>query len=100
MGLFKSKPKTIQGITVDNLRLLQEGMSVKDAIALVGKPQFAMASAEAFRMMGFVPEWAKGKQNWVYKTSFGEFQLIVQDKRTVVEVKFVNNVIDKMNENN
>ena len=97
MGLFKPKKKTKQGITAENLMALKEGMSAEEAIGLVGEPQFAMESAAAFAMMGFVPEWAKGKENWVYKTPFGEFQLIVQDKKTVAEVKFVESVIEKIN---
>jgi len=98
MGLFRSKPKITQGITVENLGALKEGMSAKDAIALVGEPQLAMDSAEAFIMMGAVPKWAIGKQNWVYQTPHGDFQLIVQDKRTVAEVLYVESLIEKMSE--
>ncbi|MCL2080273.1 MAG: hypothetical protein FWH17_10645 [Oscillospiraceae bacterium] len=100
MGLFKSKEKIKQGITVENLMALKEGMAVKEAIQRVGEPQFAMESAAAFAMFGSVPEWAKGKENWVYKTPFGEFQLIVQDKKTVAEVKFIESVVEKINNQN
>ena len=99
MGFFKPKPKPKQEINVENLMSLKEGMPVKDAVALIGKPQFVMDSADAFKPMGFVPAWAIGKQNWVYKTPNGDFQLIVQDKETVAELKFIQGLIEKMKEN-
>jgi len=103
LGLFnkngkKKKTEVIQEFTIESLMQLKSGMSVETAIAIVGKPQFSMDSAEAFREMGFVPKWAIGKQNWVYKTPHGDFQLIVQDKKEVVEVKFIESVITKMRE--
>lgn len=83
-------------LTVEALRQLKPGMDAAAAVALVGEPGFVMESADAFAMMGFVPAWAVGKQNWVYKTPYGEFQLIVQDERTVAEVKFVESVLKAM----
>ena len=96
MGLFSRNLKIKQGITVENLKAIKQGMSAKEAIAHIGEPQFVMESAAAFAMMGAIPEWAKGKENWVYKTPYGEFQLIVQDKKTVAEVQFINSVIEKL----
>jgi len=103
LGLFNKnggnkKTQVVHEFTIESLMQLKSGMSVEAAVAIVGKPQFSMDSAEAFRAMGFVPKWAIGKQNWVYKTPHGDFQLIVQDKKEVVEVKLIESVIAKMRE--
>jgi len=89
----------VWAIAIEDLEQLKPGMLVNDAIAVVGTPDFSMEASFAFSMIGFVPQWAIGKENWVYNTPYGQFQLIVQDKQMIFEVQSIEGVIEKIREN-
>lgn len=93
MAGFPGYPVQVQQPYSERLKRLHEGMAATEAVALIGQPQFAMEQAAAFAAFGFVPEETKGKENWVYRSPYGEFQLVIFQKKTVVGFNNLGGVI-------
>ena len=81
-----------------NLSKVRIGMKVEDLIQAVGHPQFSMPQSAAFgafgTTIGVIPEEVMKRENWVYNTPLGQFQVVVQ-AGIVVEVQGVNSILMK-----
>jgi formylglycine-generating enzyme required for sulfatase activity len=79
-----------------NLLQIKKGMSEKELTELIGQPKFSMDSSAAFSMLGFsTPTSMKHKENWVYGSKFGDFQIILED-HCVADMLAVNRIITEL----
>jgi HEAT repeat protein len=79
-----------------NLSEIKIGMSEKEVTDLIGPPKFSMDSSSAFSIAGAkTPSSMKDKENWVYGSKVGDFQ-IVMDKGRVAQIQSVKGVINKL----
>ena len=79
-----------------NLLQIKNGMSEKELTELIGQPKFSMDSSAAFSMLGFnTPTSMKHKENWVYGSKYGDFQIILED-HCVADMLAVNRIIDAL----
>lgn len=86
-------------VFVEKLSKIKVGMSEKELTNLFGQPQFTMNQSASLGMFGTVvgdvPENLSKRENWVFKTEYGEFQTIMQDG-FVADMMFVNPLIEKL----
>jgi HEAT repeat protein len=80
------------------LSRLREGMDALEARELVGSPQFRMDQSTGLAALGFDAS-PSGTENWVYKTEFGTFQIVVRESEeedpTVVDLLSVEAVMEQ-----
>ena len=71
----------------DKLCRIKVGMTEKQLTGLIGQPNFVGRGADAFAvfgmMAGAVPKEAREQENWVFKTQFGDFQVVMRRGRVV-----------------
>jgi Tol biopolymer transport system component len=81
------------------LSKVRVGMAEKELTGLFGQPQFVMNQSAAMgmfgNMIGGVPESLAKRDNWVYKTPFGDFQTVMEGGR-VVELLGVKPLLEKL----
>jgi hypothetical protein len=71
----------------EKMKKICVNMKVSELKKILGEPNFVMNSSEAFEMFGSIPKWAKGKQNWIYNTKYGQVQFIIQNKKYIAEIQ-------------
>lgn len=85
---------------LDNLTAIKKGMPVSDLTARFGEPSLTINQAATMGMFGNMTvigdsSGVAKKENWVFKTKYGEFQIVVQGEE-VVDMIFVNPLIEKL----
>lgn len=62
-------------------------MTEKELTGLIGQPNFVGRGADTFAVVGMmagaVPKEAREQENWVFKTQFGDFQVVMRRGRVV-----------------
>jgi HEAT repeat protein len=71
----------------DKLCRIKVGMTEKELTGLIGQPSFVGRGADAFAvfdmMAGAAPKEAREQENWVFKTQFGDFKVVMRRGRVV-----------------
>lgn len=84
---------------VRNLSKVRIGMTEKELTNLFGQPQFVMNQSAALGVFGVIagsiPEDLAQRENWVFKSEYGEFQTVMQKGR-VVNTLYVESLLEKV----
>ena len=83
-------------VLANHLLNLRVGTTVAELTAMFGQPAFSMDAGAAFS--GKMPESLENVENWVYRTPFGEFTLMLKDG-AVVDMQSVDSVRKKAERN-
>ena len=71
----------------DKLCRIKVGMTEKELTGLIGQPNFVGRGADAFAVFGMMagaaPKEAREQENWVFKTQFGDFKVVMRRGRVV-----------------
>ena len=71
----------------DKLCRIKVGMTEKELTGLIGQPNFVGRGADAFAvfdmMAGAAPKEAREQENWIFKTQFGDFKVVMRRGRVV-----------------